>query len=65
VPEVWVGGTKREMSELAALLRRERKTLGKVIVRADREVAYEWISPVLVACAQADIRDVRFATRPQ
>lgn len=35
----------------------------KVIIRADQDVPYNFISPVLVACAQANIRSVNFATR--
>ncbi|HEY4329183.1 MAG TPA: biopolymer transporter ExbD [Phycisphaerae bacterium] len=35
----------------------------KVIIRADQDVAYNWISPVLAACAQANIKSVNFSTR--
>jgi len=35
----------------------------KVIIRADQDTPYNYISPVLVACAQANITSVNFATR--
>jgi len=35
----------------------------KVIIRADQDTPYNFISPVLVACAQANITSVNFATR--
>jgi len=49
---------------LTARLRQERKENPdlKVILRADESQEYDWIGPVLVACAQADIKDVNFAT---
>ena len=37
----------------------------KVIIRADQNVAYNYISPVLVACAQANIQSVDFAIQNQ
>jgi biopolymer transport protein ExbD len=51
--------------ELTKRLRQERASNPdlKVILRADESEAYDWIGPVLVACAQADIKDVNFATR--
>ncbi len=35
----------------------------KVIIRADEDLPYSLISPVLVACSQANIQSVNFATR--
>jgi len=51
---------------LTARLREERRTNPdlKVILRADENEKYDWIGPVLVACAQADIKNVNFATMP-
>ncbi|MCL2646520.1 MAG: biopolymer transporter ExbD [Phycisphaerales bacterium] len=50
---------------LTARLRDERRLNPdlKVILRADENEKYDWIGPVLVACAQADIKNVNFATR--
>ena len=51
--------------DLVVRLRAEKKAKPdlKVILRADENEQYDWIGPVLVACAQADIKDVNFATR--
>ena len=35
----------------------------KVIIRADKDVTYNYVSPVMVACAQANIQSVDYATR--
>lgn len=64
-PEVWIRGKKMPMAELAAYLRKEKKETphAKIVLRADQNIAYQWIAPVLVACAQADIKSVNFSTR--
>ena len=35
----------------------------KVILRADEGLTYQWISPVLISCVQANITSVNFSTR--
>ena len=63
-PEIWIRGKQVALADLQAYLKRERleNPEVKVILRADAEIAYAWISPVLVSCAQADIQNVDFAT---
>ena len=34
----------------------------RLLIRADREIPYPLISPVIVSCAQADIKSMHFAT---
>jgi biopolymer transport protein ExbD len=64
-PEIWIRGRRVPAGELQAYLRRERAETPdvKVMLRADEAVTYNWISPVLVACAAADIQSVNFATQ--
>jgi len=66
-PEVWIRGQRQPMADLAVYLRKEKKETPniKIILRADQDVPYQWIAPVLVACAQADIKSVNFSTRDQ
>ena len=49
--------------ELAAYLIKEKRDNPevKVVIRADRNVPYSYISPVLVACGQAAIKSVDFS----
>ena len=64
-PEIWIRGKRVPLSDLTAYLKKEKQETPdvKVILRADEEVTYNWISPVLVSCAAADIRSVNFATK--
>jgi biopolymer transport protein ExbD len=64
-PEVFAGSRAVPMERLAVLLRDEqgRNPELKVMIRADQGLAYSYISPILVACAQANIKSVNFATR--
>jgi biopolymer transport protein ExbD len=50
---------------LANYLDREKRSAPdlKVILRADRELAYNWIAPILISCAQANIKSVNFSTK--
>lgn len=53
-----------EMTSLTPFLRQEKarnKEL-KLVVRAERSLPYSCIAPVLISCAQADIRSVNFST---
>ncbi|HUO07420.1 MAG TPA: biopolymer transporter ExbD [Phycisphaerae bacterium] len=63
-PLVYVRGGEIAMNDLAKYLRDEKgKTPDvKVIIRADRNIPYQWIAPVLTACAQAGIKSVNFST---
>lgn len=65
VPEIIVRTRVVRAEELAAYLAKERKANPelKVIIRADKDVTYNYISPVMVACAQANIQSVDYATR--
>jgi biopolymer transport protein ExbD len=51
--------------ELGAYLVREQKANPelKVIIRADKDITYDYVSPVMVACAQANIQSVDYATQ--
>ncbi len=53
------------MNELTLELRKEKRETPdvKVILRADQDIAYQWIAPILVSCAQADIKSVNFSTK--
>ncbi len=65
-PQVWIRGIKLEnMNALTEFLRRERKESSNItiILRADQELCYDWIAPVLVSCAQANIHSVNFSTK--
>ena len=64
-PDVYIRGESLGMNELTVYLRNEKKETPdvKVIIRADKDIAYEWIAPVLTACAQAGIKSVNFSTR--
>ena len=64
-PDVYIRGEPLGMNELAIRLRKEKKETPdvKVIIRADKDIAYQWIAPVLTACAQAGIKSVNFSTR--
>jgi biopolymer transport protein ExbD len=37
----------------------------QVILRADEDLAYDWISPVLVSCFRANIKSIHFSTRQE
>ena len=64
-PDIFIRGEQVEMSHLTAYLQQEKQNDPdvKVILRADEGLTYNWISPVLVSCAQANIQSVNFATR--
>jgi biopolymer transport protein ExbD len=52
-------------TELTEHLRKEKseKPDMKVVIRADQKVPYQWVAPVLVSCAQANIKSVNFSTK--
>ena len=65
-PQVIVRGKKLEtLNSLIPYLRDEKRKSPniRVVLRADEELPYEHIAPVLVACAMADIKSVHFSTR--
>jgi biopolymer transport protein ExbD len=64
-PELWVRGRQLRMSDLEIYLKKEKDDTPdvKVILRADKDVAYKWISPVLASCARANIQSVNFSTQ--
>jgi biopolymer transport protein ExbD len=64
-PEIFAGAKPVSMDTLSAFLRDEqsRNPELKVMIRADQQLTYSYISPILVACAQANIKSVNFAIR--
>ena len=64
-PVVYIRGGVIAMNDLARYLRDEKGRTPdvKVIIRADQDIPYQWIAPVLTACAQAGIKSVNFSTR--
>jgi biopolymer transport protein ExbD len=64
-PEIIVRTRAVRVEELAGYLAKERASNPelKVIIRADKDVTYNYVSPVMVACAQANIQSVDYATR--
>ena len=64
-PTIYVRGERWGMNELTMKLRKEKADAPdlKVILRADQAITYQWIAPILVACAQADIKSVNFSTK--
>lgn len=66
-PQVFVRQDEITYNELGEQLRREKTKDPdvKVILRADRNIPYQWISPILVNCAQAGIGSVNFSVTTQ
>ncbi|HVX86532.1 MAG TPA: biopolymer transporter ExbD [Phycisphaerae bacterium] len=66
-PEIYVRGEQVTAGTLADYLDREKRDSPdiKVILRADRGLAYDWIAPILISCAQANIKSVNFSTKPE
>jgi biopolymer transport protein ExbD len=64
-PEIFAGARPVTVETLTAFFREEgsRHPDLKVMIRADQGLAYGFISPILVACAQANIKSVDFAVR--
>ncbi len=64
-PQIYAGARPVSVDALAAFLRQEeaRNPDLNVMIRADQSLAYSYISPLLVACAQANIKSVNFAIR--
>lgn len=61
---VMLGSTPANPDEIAGRLRLEREKLGpdmELRIRADRDVPYRAIEPILLACAEAGIWNVTFA----
>ena len=54
-----------EMTKLTEYLRNVVKGNHdiKILIRADEALQYQYISPVLVSCAEAQIKSVHFSTR--
>jgi biopolymer transport protein ExbD len=64
-PDIYVRGQRMEAASLAQYLDKEKRDAPdlKVILRADRGLTYTWIAPILIACAQANIKSVNFSTQ--
>ncbi|MBQ9874522.1 MAG: biopolymer transporter ExbD [Thermoguttaceae bacterium] len=63
--ELYYGAKRIELSQLPDRLRREKTRAGRrkisVRIRADRDVPYGAVEPILVICAQNGFPDVSFA----
>jgi biopolymer transport protein ExbD len=55
-------GTKRPLSAFLKLLKGQNAEF-KVIIRADQNLDYRFIEPVLIICAEAAVKNVNFAAR--
>ena len=64
-PDIYIRGAQVSINNLTAYLRKEKTDNPdlKVILRADQDLTYDWISPVLVSCVQANIKSVNYSTR--
>jgi biopolymer transport protein ExbD len=64
-PEVIIRGQPIALADLTTYLRKEKQETPdiKIILRADEQLTYNWISPVLISCVQANITSVNFSTR--
>lgn len=60
---VSLGGKSVELTQLVERLQRERAASEEleVRIRADRNVPFQYVEPILKACAQLGIWDVSFA----
>lgn len=65
-PDIYVRGQQISAADLESYLEKEKRDAPdiKVILRADRDLAYDWIAPILISCAQANIKAVNFSTKP-
>jgi biopolymer transport protein ExbD len=64
-PDVIIRRQLVPQSKLTDYLRKEKfenKDL-RLVIRADGILSYEHIAPILISCAQADIRSINFATQ--
>ena len=57
-----VDGTKRPLKAFLQLLRGQNQNF-KVIIRGDQNLDYRYLEPVLIVCAEVQVKDVNFATR--
>ena len=66
-PDIVIRNAVVGRENLGAYLQQEKRENPdvKVILRADENIGYGWIAPVLEACAEADIRSVNFSTRKE
>lgn len=53
---------KRELANVLKQLRGNNPEF-KVIIRADQDLDYRYLQPVLMTCAEAKVKNVNFATR--
>ena len=57
-------GTKKPLSAFLMLLKGQNEKFS-VIIRADQNLDYRYLEPVLFTCAEVKVRDVNFATRKE
>ena len=62
-PTLVVRGQNLSYDDLGGYLTREKRDNPdlKIVLRADRSLAYDYIAPVLIACAHANIKSVNFS----
>lgn len=63
-PQIYVRGKTIPPDQLWTILSTESKLDRdvKVMIRADQKLSYEYVAPILVDCARANIKSVNFAT---
>jgi biopolymer transport protein ExbD len=63
-PDVIIRGQPIALADLTGYLRKEKQETPdiKIILRADEGLTYNWISPVLISCVQANITSVNYST---
>lgn len=64
-PELKIRGNVVTYDKLTEFLRNEIKGNHdiKILVRADEKLKYQFIAPVLVSCAESNIKSVHFSTK--
>ncbi len=64
IPQLFVKGRKIEYADLTNFLRSQvaQNPDVRVILRADKNVLYEFISPILISCSEANIKSEHFST---
>ncbi|MGE5610169.1 MAG: ExbD/TolR family protein [Bacillota bacterium] len=57
-----IDGAKKPLKAVLQLLKGRNDDF-KVVIRADQNLDYRYLEPVLLTCSEVQIRDIRFATR--
>ncbi len=64
-PDIMIRGQVIPIEKLAGYLRTQAAAIPdlKLVLRADKDLEYQYIAPVLMACAEAHIKTVNYATQ--